>query len=306
MKKINYPTGVECHGGCLRVWFMYEGKRCRESLSIPDTPKNRKAASELRQSVMYAIKTGTFNYANQFPASSRVAVDTERREITVKELFEKWLTLKGPDIADNSMRRYKTKLQSSLAILGSEKLVNQILPEDLSALRNELLNGQQMPNKFKLVAEVGRAVSTVNDYMSAVNAAFKFAHDNGYAPRLSAAPVKPLKKSKRKPDPLLPEEFMRVIDSCINAQGRNLWTVAVYTGMRHGEICALAWEDVDLVRGTIMVRRNATTVKQFTVPKTEASTDRVIQLVAPAIEALKNQAALTRLNKQHRIQVHLR
>lgn len=66
---MKYPTGVENHGGTLRLWFIYNGVRVRESLGVPDTAKNRKIAGELRTSIVYAVKTGTFNYASQFPNS---------------------------------------------------------------------------------------------------------------------------------------------------------------------------------------------------------------------------------------------
>ncbi len=46
-----YPAGVENHGGKLRITFKYRGKRVRENLRVPDTPKNRKIAGELRASV---------------------------------------------------------------------------------------------------------------------------------------------------------------------------------------------------------------------------------------------------------------
>lgn len=48
---------------------------------------------------------------------------------------------------------------------------------------------------------------------------------------------------------------------------RNLWSLAVYTGMRHGELCGLAREDIDLHAGTIIVKRNLTQTDEFTLPK---------------------------------------
>lgn len=66
---MKYPTGVENHGGSLRLWFIYKGVRVRENLGIPDTPKNRRMAGELRTTICYAIKIGTFNYVEQFPQS---------------------------------------------------------------------------------------------------------------------------------------------------------------------------------------------------------------------------------------------
>lgn len=93
MDKVTYPTGVENHGGSLRIWFNFKGKRVRESLGVPDTAKNRKIAGELRTSVCFAIRTGTFDYAAQFPDSPNLRTfGVGKKEITVKELEEKWLT----------------------------------------------------------------------------------------------------------------------------------------------------------------------------------------------------------------------
>lgn len=39
MSNVSYPTGVENHGGSLRIWFHYNGKRVRENLGVPDTAK---------------------------------------------------------------------------------------------------------------------------------------------------------------------------------------------------------------------------------------------------------------------------
>lgn len=41
---MKYPTGVENHGGKLRIWFVYKGVRVRENLGVPDTSKNRRVA----------------------------------------------------------------------------------------------------------------------------------------------------------------------------------------------------------------------------------------------------------------------
>ncbi|STK05392.1 integrase [Escherichia coli] len=54
-----------------------------------------------------------------------------------------------------------------------------------------------------------------------------------------------------------------------------------------------------------MIRRNLAK-DRFTVPKTQAGTNRVIHLIKPAIDALRSQMTLTRLSKEHIIDVHLR
>lgn len=37
--EMKYPTGVENHGGKLRIWFVYKDVRVRENLGVPDTAK---------------------------------------------------------------------------------------------------------------------------------------------------------------------------------------------------------------------------------------------------------------------------
>jgi len=75
--------------------------------------------------------------------------------------------------------------------------------------------------------------------------------------------------------------------------------------MRHGEICALSWEDIDMVNRTITVSRNLAIKEHFTPPKTDSG-HSVINLTQPAIEALMSQMAYTRMGKQHHIEVNLR
>lgn len=49
----------------------------------------------------------------------------------------------------------------------------------------------------------------------------------------------------------------------------------LFTGIRRGELCGLAWEDVDLTSGTITIVRSVSTVSGFGIivkePKTESS-----------------------------------
>ena len=82
-----------------------------------------------------------------------------------------------------------------------------------------------------------------------------------------------------------------MINACAHQQLKNMWSLAVYTGVRHGELVSLAWEDIDLKAGTMMIRRNHTLTKEFTLPKTEAGKlHRIINLIQPAIDVLKSQA----------------
>lgn len=96
----------------------------------------------------------------------------------------------------------------------------------------------------------GRAVPTVN-IMSGM---FQFAADSGYIDANPFTGITTLKKSRTEPDPLTRNEFMRLIEACRHQQLRNMWSLAVYIGVRHGEQVSLAWEDIDLKAETMTIR----------------------------------------------------
>ncbi|WP_446471296.1 Arm DNA-binding domain-containing protein [Xenorhabdus stockiae] len=303
-----YPTGVENHGGKLRVWFTYKGKRMRENLGVPDTPKNRKIAGELRTSICYQIKTGCFDYASQFPESHYVNLPNSfQSSVTLEELSIKWLKLKRLEITLNAHKRYCSYIKICIEILGTNRPVSSITNEDILTIRKELLTGYQIcgihqKNRSK---KLGRSVRTVNLYLTCLSGMFDFALLNKYIEYSPFNNISPLRKSKTEPDPLSKDEYLRLLDVAPSIQIRNLWILAVNTGMRHGEICALAWEDIDTKDWTITVRRNLAIAGHFTPPKTERG-NRTINLTTPAIQALKNQMAYTKLGTQHEITVHLR
>ncbi|KHS76976.1 integrase [Pectobacterium brasiliense] len=303
-----YPTGVECHGGTLRVWFIYQGKRCRESLAVPDTTKSRKVAGELRSSICYAIKTGTFNYASQFPQSPNLRrFGFIRPGVTVGELSARWLELKRMEITKNAHNRYVSYIRVCTDILGIEKTLEGVSNEDILMVRKELLTGYQLCGKHQInrSAKKGRTVRTVNVYLNCLGGMFRFAQRNGYIDRSPFDGISPLRKTRPDPDPLTIDEYSRFLRHCPCEQIRNLWVIAVNTGMRHGEICALSWEDVDTKEWTITISRNIAIKGYFTPPKTESG-NRTIMLTQPAIEALKSQMTYTRMGKQHEIDVNLR
>ena len=88
-------------------------------------------------------------------------------------------------------------------------------------------------------------------------------------------------------------------------QSQNLWKFTIYSGLRHGELAALAWEDVDLEKGIVCVRRNLNILGTFGPPETNAGV-RTVTLLKPALEALRAQRKLTALQPRTAITFHHR
>ncbi|AMH30284.1 hypothetical protein DHB4_07865 [Escherichia coli K-12] len=114
---------------------------------ITDVWKYRgKSTGELRSSVCYAIKTGVFDYAKQFPSSRNLEKFGEaRQDLTIKELAEKFLALKETEVAKTSLNTYRAVIKNILSIIGEKNLASSINKEKLLEVRKELLTGYQIP-----------------------------------------------------------------------------------------------------------------------------------------------------------------
>lgn len=301
-----YPTGVAPNKNHLRIWFMYEGQRRWEAIGVPDTPKNRKMAGELRSNIVYRIKTGTFDYRSEFPDSPLFKNEVgSSKSVAIREVADLWLKLKKPDWANSSYITTERRVRVTLDIIGNGKDIRSVMQKDLLNLRIELLSGSYFTGRKMNIEKKGRTASTVNSSMADLKAIFAFAHGNGYIEANPMTGIKPLKKSNKRPDPITRDEYPRLIAACSTRQTANMWSLAILTGLRHGEICALAWEDVDLEAKKLTVCRNLTPQGLFTPPKTEAG-NRVICLIDAAVDILRDQRELTRMYPQTSFTFHTR
>jgi len=301
-----YPTGVAPNKNHLRIWFMFQGKRMWEALGVLDTPKNRKMAGELRDNIVYRIKTGSFDYRAQFPDSPLFkGEESEDKPVTIREVADTWLRLKKPELAHSSYVVTKRRLRITIDKIGESVNIRAIKHQDLLSLRVELLTGSYFVGRKMNIEKKGRTAATVNASMGDLFGLLKFAYSNGYIDANPMANISPLKRVNKKPDPISKEEFPRLINACKSRQIANLWSLAILTGMRHGELCALAWEDIDLVAKTITVRRNLTSQGLFTPPKTESG-NRVLGIVDAAVAVLRDQLEITRMFPQSAFEFHTR
>lgn len=92
---------------------------------------------------------------------------------------------------------------------------------------------------------------------------------------------------------LTPEEATRFLEATSMDRWGVLFTFALVTGMRPGEILALRWRDVDFEAGAVVVRRALVTLKgkhAFAEPKT-ARSRRTIPIPASVVDELRQHKA---------------
>ncbi len=90
---------------------------------------------------------------------------------------------------------------------------------------------------------------------------------------------------------LSPEQVGRLLDTAKGSSYHALLTVAVYTGIREGELLGLRWQDVDLEAGTLSVRQALSTRKHIGPPKSRSGV-RSMTLPKVCVAALRKHKLL--------------
>lgn len=281
--------GIEIHGGNLRVVFMWRRIRCRESLGLPITKANIKHAALLRAAIIHEIKTGHFEYGRHFPNSKHATNYSNVRDERLSALLERYKPLKAVDITPETEEKYGYALDICTDLVGKDRLAGTLLPEDIQLLRTLLI--------------ADRAPSTANHYLATFAGFLGWCESNGYCREGLAAACIRFAMQDREPDPLTQAEFDQLINKgCLHSQDSAAITLAVYTGLRPGELCGLAVEDIDIDQGQIRITRAITARGTFKLPKT--GKPRTVMLMPPAIEACKVLMELVKGDKPQEINIY--
>ena len=139
--------------------------------------------------------------------------------------------------------------QHLLPALGNKRL-DEIGVREIEGLRAKLLDERDAND------ERMRSKKRVNNIIGVLMRLLRYGHEIGL---LASVPkVKPLKVPPSKFDFLDDDEYARLLVAApkFDAQRKPMMIVGADAGLRKGEILGLEWDDVDLVAGTLTVRRS--------------------------------------------------
>lgn len=274
------PAGIDAPTGYLRIRFTYKGVRCTEILNGMNSTKQNVAYAVHKLNVIkLEIRENRFDYTAHFPHSPRAGLfgGPSNAKRTVAEGVANWLSVKKATVAPSGHRKYEK--DSNLYVI--PKWGNRLFSD---VTRSEIVRWQTLELSNK-----GLSNKSINCLMTPLRGAFTDAHADNV---IQTNPMDTIKNlvldSQGDPDPLSLEELGRLTGMAthrvqeINAIGFNAWS-----GLREGELLALAWEDIDLKDWTVKVCRNRVN-NEYKLPKTKASI-REFDLLPEAIEFLKRQ-----------------
>ncbi|MEN6350517.1 MAG: tyrosine-type recombinase/integrase [Syntrophomonas sp.] len=236
----------------------------------------------------YRGKQKTVKAKNEQSASRALAIfvaDVDRNrfrppsKLTIAEFSERWIRdYANPRLAATTRRLYLDKLEKIiLPAIGHVKL-DQLDPTDLmdlwANLREDGMRGDGKPG--------GMGIDTMETIYKVISSLYSHAVewklvDKDQNPCPAAKPPKPLKKTKKKPFSLDPEQtrLMLLALQEEHIKYRVLVALAILTGARRGELLGLEWAAIDFLNKTLSIVQSSLYVVEVGIyqdlPKSESS-----------------------------------
>jgi len=164
--------------------------------------------------------------------------EAERNRWTVARLWEEYTTHKQLKGIAQDRSRYERYLRPLLGDMEPAEIV----PLDVNRLRLRILK-EKSPQTAKLTLSLLRRI---------INFGTKCQLCPGLKFTIEMPQVNNLKTEDLTPEQLA--RLLEAIEQDPNTQAANLMKMALYTGMRRGELFKLKWEDLDFDRGFIHIR----------------------------------------------------
>ena len=169
----------------------------------------------------------------------------EPTRLTVKEWLEKWLD------------EYVALSAKPLTLAAYRSSSNTHIIPALGKIPLKSLNPTQIQEFYNsLTREKGLSAKTVKNVHGILHEALDQAVKLRYI-GLNASDACTLPRVEKKElQPLTEDEIAAFLREIADGEPlKNLFTVAMFTGMREGEICGLSWDSVDFINGTITVKQ---------------------------------------------------
>jgi integrase len=144
-----------------------------------------------------------------------------------------------------------------------------IIPE-LGRVRLRALKSRDVRRHYREKLDVGLSPRTVQIIHTVLRKALQQAVRDDVLPRNVCDAVTAPRQTKKEMQPLTLEQAKRLLENVREDRLRALYVLAITAGLREGELLGLRWEDVDLERELLQVRRQLTRTRDglsFTAPK---------------------------------------
>ena len=201
--------------------------------------------------------------------------------VTVREFLDEWLEGARTDLALVAWTNYGQIIRRNIKPYLGAKRLSDLSPLDVKRWHGKLLEGGR--------ADGGPlAVRSVQLSHRVLHRALADAVRWNLIAINPASGVRVPKGERKEMKVWTAEDAKRFLDALADDRLVALWTLALHTGLRRGELAGLRWSDVDLDEGTLTVAQQRTSANYVTVVTAPKAKSHRQLLLAPAtVAALK-------------------
>ena len=234
------------------------GKQIQRSI----TDKSKKVVAQKLKAAVAAIDAGTY----KAPC-----------KMTVAQWLDIWVAEYLNSVKPLTKHNYNKQVQKHLK-------------PALGAARLEALDTHTIQRFYNSLIASGLSPKTVKNVHGILHCALQQAIACDYIYRNPADACKLPKVTKPEIKPLEPEEIARLLKEAEQDDYCNLFIVAMFTGMRQGELLGLAWECVDFKSGIITVKQQLQCKDgNYFLETPKSGKNRTILPALIVMDALRNQ-----------------
>lgn len=198
--------------------------------------------------------------------------------MSIAEFLIGWLEeYVAPYRAEKTLKNHEMHIKNRIIPAIGRIELRKLTPQDIQRFYNKTA-GERIDGKLKPVS-----MSTINGTHRVLHAALERAVKLDLIDFNPSDRVEAPQPARFQPRVLTPEEAIKFLDAAKSSRHRTLVTLALFTGLRLGEMLALRWENVDLKEGIIKVIKS----------KTKAG-ERLVPLPPVAIALLQEQRSATK------------
>lgn len=237
-----------------------------------------------RRTFVYGkTRTETLEKLRKLQSQVEKGINLKAGNYTVESFLEHWLNSKSGVLSNNSTSLYRHMIRTHInPSIGKIKLKD---------LRSDVIQSlYQQKNSYE--------DSTLRVIHAILHNALKQAMIWDLIPKNPAASVIKPKVARKEMTYLTQDQAQAIITHLAGTRWEVFYYMAISLGLRRGELLALTWDDVDWVRKTLRVARQAIYSKgegtQANTPKTRYSS-RTLVLGNTAIEKLKEHRKLQKI-----------
>lgn len=225
-------------------------------------------------------------------------IDFESQEMTLGKWLKEWLDdYAKPSIKISTYVSYETYIR---AHIGGHR-INNIKLKDLKVSDFQRFFNEKTKSGSLVKSGEGLSAKTVSNMYNAIHSSLEQAVLNGYITRNPTVGVRLPRKPKKEMRVLSVDEQRKLMNAVHNSNEPSALgiNIALYTGMRLGEVIGLQWRDIHFEENSIKVRRTINRVKDvdgetdnktkivFGDTKSANSYNRLIPIMKPLREELQ-------------------